>query len=44
MQCPTGVLVTLEYMWVYRDLYTCGHKSFVSVSRTYRGSLARHHS
>ncbi|MGA2136665.1 MAG: hypothetical protein ABSH50_30615 [Bryobacteraceae bacterium] len=22
MQCPTGVLITPEHMWVYRDLYT----------------------
>ena len=22
MQCPTGVLVTPEHMWVYRDRYT----------------------
>ncbi|MGA3242545.1 MAG: hypothetical protein ABSG03_40395 [Bryobacteraceae bacterium] len=22
MQCPTGVLITPEHIWVYRDLYT----------------------
>ena len=22
MQCPTGLLITPQHMWVYRDLYT----------------------
>lgn len=22
MQCPTGILITREHMWVYRDLYS----------------------